>query len=74
VSSPTQTDQAEGHEVRRDDRRRLGLPGRVAAEIEQMKDVRVGPTADRSVVVSMNDFIFLADHRRDGAWDATERD
>ncbi|MFE6645051.1 DUF6933 domain-containing protein [Nocardioides sp. NPDC057772] len=37
-----------------------------------MKDVRVGPTADRSVVGSMNDFIFLADHRRDGTPDLSE--
>lgn len=41
-------------------------PEIIDAEIEQMREVRIGPPADRSVVGSMNDFIFLADHRRDG--------
>lgn len=40
-------------------------PELITAEREQMGEVRVGPTADRSVVGSMNDFIFLADNRRD---------
>ncbi|NYI77086.1 hypothetical protein FB381_2761 [Nocardioides albertanoniae] len=44
-------------------------PEIIDAEIEQMKEVRVGPTVDRSVVGSMKDFIFLADHRRDGVPD-----
>ncbi len=37
----------------------------VEAEREHMREVRVAPTLDRSVVGSMNDFVFLADHRRD---------
>ncbi|MFT4124850.1 MAG: hypothetical protein QM662_01300 [Gordonia sp. (in: high G+C Gram-positive bacteria)] len=36
----------------------------VDAERERMGQVRIAPTADRSVVGSMNDFAFLADHRR----------
>lgn len=39
----------------------------VDAEREHMREVRLGPTLDRSVVGSMNDFAFLADHRRDDA-------
>lgn len=39
----------------------------VDAERERMGEVRIAPTADRSVVGSMNDFAFLADHRRDNA-------
>jgi len=37
----------------------------VAAEREQMRAVRVAPTADRSVVGSMNEFVFLADRQRE---------
>ncbi len=37
------------------------------AEREHMREVRVGPTLNRSVVGSMNDFGFLADHHRDDA-------
>lgn len=36
----------------------------VDAERERMGEVRIAPTVDRSVVGSMNDFAFLADHRR----------
>ncbi|MCB0909565.1 MAG: hypothetical protein KDB63_20890 [Nocardioidaceae bacterium] len=39
----------------------------VEAERERMREVGVAPTLDRSVVGSMTDFIFLADHRRDRA-------
>lgn len=39
----------------------------VDAEHEGMGEVRIAPTADRSVVGSMNDFAFLADHRRQQA-------
>ncbi len=37
----------------------------VDAEREQMSEVRIAPTADRSVVGMMNEFAFLADVRRD---------
>ncbi|QLQ10122.1 MAG: hypothetical protein HZY75_06665 [Nocardioidaceae bacterium] len=39
----------------------------VDAEREHPREVRIGPTVDRSVVGSMNDFIFLAGNRRDDA-------
>lgn len=39
----------------------------VDAERERMREVRIGPTLNRSVVGSMNDFAFLADNRRDDA-------
>lgn len=39
----------------------------VDSEREHMREVRIGPTLNRSVVGSMNDFAFLADHRRGGA-------
>ena len=39
----------------------------VDAERERMSEVRIAPTADRSVVGSVNDFAFLADHRRQQA-------
>lgn len=35
----------------------------VDTEREHMREVRIGPTLNRSVVGSMNDFAFLADHR-----------
>ncbi|MFT4215626.1 MAG: hypothetical protein QM619_00340 [Micropruina sp.] len=46
----------------------------VDAERERMQEVRIAPTADRSVVGSMNDFAFLADHRRDHASSLNEVD
>lgn len=39
-------------------------PEIIDAEVEHMRDVRVGPTVDRSVIGSMNEFIFLADDRQ----------
>lgn len=46
----------------------------VDAEREHIREVRIGPTLDRSVVGSMNDFAFLADNRRDdvGGLDALD--
>lgn len=44
----------------------------VDAEREHMREVRIGPTLDRSVVGSMNDFAFLADHRRPQACNALD--
>lgn len=44
----------------------------VDAEREHMREVRIGPTLDRSVVGSMNDFAFLADHRRQQAGNALD--
>lgn len=42
-----------------------GVPaGLVAAERERMSEVRVAPTADRQVVGSTNEFVFLAGHYR----------
>lgn len=47
-------------------------PEIIDVELEHMRDVRVGPTADRSVVGSMNDFIFLADDRQQRTPDLAE--
>ncbi|WP_372496115.1 DUF6933 domain-containing protein [Promicromonospora umidemergens] len=39
-----------------------GMPeGLLAAELDHMREVRIAQTVDRSVVGSMNDFIYLAD-------------
>jgi hypothetical protein len=37
----------------------------VEAEVHHMRDRRLGPTANRSVVGIMNEFVFLADVHRD---------
>ena len=38
----------------------------IAGEVEHMRQWRIGPTANRSVVGIMNEFTFLADTFRDG--------
>lgn len=40
-------------------------PAVIAEEAVAMSTCRLAPTADRSVVGTMNDFTFLADHHRD---------
>lgn len=46
----------------------------VDAECDRMGEVRIGPTLNRSVVGSMNDFAFLADHRRGETGDLADLD
>lgn len=43
----------------------------VEADRDAMHDVRVAPTADRSVVGMMNEFVSMAGHRRDRDGDLT---
>ncbi len=53
--------------------RRLGIaPDLANAEVDAMRPVTVGPTADRSVVGTMVDFAFAVPHYLDqGAWGET---
>ncbi|MEU4645257.1 hypothetical protein [Micromonospora sp. NPDC023814] len=45
-----------------------GVPGSlIHAEIDQMSEYRIAPTANRSIVGVMNEFAFLADTWRDAA-------
>ncbi|WOQ68609.1 hypothetical protein RYJ27_07695 [Microbacterium limosum] len=50
-----------------------GVPEQVIDhEHARMRDIRVAPTADRQVVGVMNEFIFLAGHRRERTDDLRE--